>query len=222
MMTFHTSAIRRAHAVLTLLALFGTLALVPAPWVAFAATVTMNGVGGCPDGTGWSTVACWNNGAGPVPTTGDDVVMVSPGPRFSNYDLGAGVQLLSLTLTSSTGDVIIAGGPIVLQSGGFIPNNWSNGGNNDFPGVTLNGPATFTNTAATSNFRLTAAITGTGPLTLTNTGLADGLQLLVASSYTGATTISGTSRARIDVYGAIPTGSALTVNGSALFQTGRG
>lgn len=34
-----------------------------------------------------------------------------------------------------------------------------------------------------------------------------------------ATTVNGTARVRFDVNGAVPTGSALTVNGSALFMT---
>ncbi len=62
------------------------------------------------------------------------------------------------------------------------------------------------------------AITGTGPLTLVNNLADDRLQLTAANTYTGTTTVSGAGRVRFDVNGAVPTGSALTVNGSALFQ----
>lgn len=62
------------------------------------------------------------------------------------------------------------------------------------------------------------AVTGTGPLALVNNADNDKLRVTAANSYTGATTVSGTGRVRFDVNGAIPTGSALTISGSALFQ----
>ena len=196
-----------------------TILLAMAPWLVFAATLTFKtALGGAPNGSNWSDPNIWTGNVAPV--TGDDVLWEGGNTaRIFNYDLAATIQLRSITLNSAQGNVTLTGGPIVLQSGGFITNNFSNSGNEDFPGVTLNGPTTFTNTAGTSALRFTGAVTGTGPLTLSNTGLADGLQLTVASTYTGATTISGTSRVQANVNGAVPTGSALTVNGSALFMT---
>lgn len=218
---------RRALSTLLLLALaLATLLLALAvsaayaPTPALAATVTMNiSSGFCPPGTGWTTVTCWNNQAGPVPTTGDDVV-IEGGQSQTNYDLGAGVQLHSITLNSTDNDdTNITGGPIALQSGGFITDNFGNGSfNQTFPGVTLSGSATFTLAAGKGNLVFGGSVTGTGPLTLVNNSSNDRLRLNVASTYTGATTVSGTARVRFDVNGAVPTGSALTVNGSALFQ----
>src|SRR5207248_4055495 len=60
-----------------------------APWLVFAATATWTGgPGACFQGAPWSTAACWNNGAGPVPSNGDDVVWQQVGNnRPQNYDL---------------------------------------------------------------------------------------------------------------------------------------
>src|SRR5262249_36336687 len=200
------------------------LALAVASVVVFAATQTMNVPtgAGCPDDSNWTTMPCWNNGAGPVPNTGDDVVIDgSSTPANTNYDLGTGVQLRSITLNQANNSINITGGPIVLQSGAFITNNWDTGGPfGSLPGITLNGPATFTHATSFADrcLGLSGAITGTGPLTLTNNGTNDNFRITVANSYTGATTVGGTARVRFDVNGAVPTGSALTVNGSALFQ----
>lgn len=226
-MTHNKRETRRAVTTLLPLAVLLLLAIPPPP--ALAATQTMNGVslGGCPCGTVWTTVACWNNTAGPVPTIGDDVVIDGgQTPSNTNYNLGAGVQLRSITLNrigSCAASVNISGGPIVLQSGGFITDGFCNAGTNAFPGVTLNGAAAFTHDACafgsiSSTTSINGAVTGTGPLTLTNNLGNDNLRMTVASSYTGATTVGGTSRVRADVNGGIPTGSALTVNGSLLFQ----
>ncbi len=213
----------------TLIGIFLLVLAGIAPWIVLAATQTMNGLasGGCPCGTGWTTVACWNNAAGPVPTTGDDVVIDGgQTPSDTNYNLGGGVQLRSITLNrigACTGNVNISGGPIVLQSGGFITDGFCNQGTNGFPGVSLNGPATFTHDACASGSNssttsINGALTGTGPLTLVNNLGDDNLRLTVASTYTGSTMVNGTGRVRFDVNGAVATGSALTVNGSALFQ----
>jgi autotransporter-associated beta strand protein len=213
----------------TLIGIFLLVLAGIAPWIVLAATQTMNGLasGGCPCGTGWTTVACWNNAAGPVPTTGDDVVIDGgQTPSDTNYNLGGGVQLRSITLNRigfCTGNVNISGGPIVLQSGGFITDGFCNQGTNGFPGVSLNGPATFTHDACASGSNssttsINGALTGTGPLTLVNNLGDDNLRLTVASTYTGSTMVNGTGRVRFDVNGAVATGSALTVNGSALFQ----
>jgi autotransporter-associated beta strand protein len=194
-----------------------------APWLVLAATRTMTGGGGCVEGAGWTTTGCWQESV--VPTTGDDVVMNGAGlSAETNYNLGSGVQLHSITLMRANNNVNITGGPIVLQSGGFITDGFCNGGTNIFPGVTLNGPATFTRDGCTfgmnpSTLSINGAVTGTGPLTLVNNLGNDNLRLTVASAYTGATTVNGTARVRFDVNGAVPTGSALTVNGSALFMT---
>ncbi|KAB2961280.1 MAG: IPTL-CTERM sorting domain-containing protein [Candidatus Methylomirabilis oxygeniifera] len=210
-------------------ALFILLLLPPTP--AFAATKNLNGsVGGCPLGSNWSTSACWTPAG--APGTGDDVVIdMSQGAGGAacptNYDLPSTVQLHSLTMNSCNGGggiLAIAGGPIVLQSGGTITDTFNNANTSpadSVPGVTLNGSTTFSLATSGGNadaLHFTGAITGTGPLTLSSTGPTDGLQLLTVNSYTGATTVSGTARVRFDVNGAVPTSSALTVNGSALFQ----
>src|SRR5215831_1819970 len=195
--------------------------------VVFAATRTMNQPHNqCPDNSNWSLTFCWQGGT--VPVTGDDVIIDTAPPggaAQTTYNLGASVQLHSITITSvgSTGNAMVSGGPIVLGCGGALPacpstvtDNWNNTGNDLFPGVTLNGSTTFSLTAATEGLHFTGAITGTGPLTLSNTGLDDGLQLLSTSnSWTGGTTISGTSEVAAFGNGAIPTGSALTVNSVA-------
>src|SRR6266545_218283 len=105
--------------------------------VVFAATRTLNGNSGCPLNSGWTTTGCWQGGV--VPVTGDDVVIESPGESQTTYDLGAGVQLHSITINSANNTINLLGGPIVLQSGGFITNNWDAGGPfGALSGVTLN------------------------------------------------------------------------------------
>ncbi len=120
---------------------FASLVLVATQ--AVAATVLMNQpTVACPNGSNWSNTACWQGGV--VPVTGDDVVIQSPAANSTNYDLGSGVRLNSITLTSASGNVTISGGPIALKSGGVATDNFNNGGQDVFPGFTLNGPATFT------------------------------------------------------------------------------
>src|SRR5205823_2828557 len=113
------------------------LALSPSP--ALAATAVMNQ--SCPGFSNWSNTTCWQGGI--LPVSGNDVVIQSPAPGQTNYDLGAGVQLHSITLTSAGTSVTITGGPIVLASGGSITDNFNNAGLDAFPGITLNGPVTF-------------------------------------------------------------------------------
>ena len=228
-MTQNKGKTGRAVTTLLPLALLLLLAIPPTP--AFAATKTLNApAGGCPDGSNWSTGSCWNGGTAPV--TGDDVVIDaaqgSGGAACStNYDLLSTVQLHSVTVIScntSGGVLAITGGPIVLQNGGSITDTFNNANTSpadSVPGVTLNGSTTFSLATSGGNadaLHFTGAITGTGPLTPSSTGPTDGLQLLTVNSYTGATTVNGTARVKANVNGAIPTGSALTVNGSALFQ----
>jgi hypothetical protein len=62
-----------------------------------------------------------------VPVTGDDVV-IGPTPQGNNpanYDLGAGVQLHSITLNVSQ-TYTFTGGAIGLQTGGSITDNNTN------------------------------------------------------------------------------------------------
>jgi autotransporter-associated beta strand protein len=200
------------------------VALVLIPTAALAQTRTLNN--GSPNPCG----GCWSFGQwtpGGAPQTGEDVVLNASSPQPNNYDLN--VTLHSLTLNSNIAapngyTITTSTGAIGLQSGGFITDSNNAGGLDAInTGVTLNGPAgaTFTLSAGAIGLSFgTNAVTGTGPLTLVNNSTDDALRLNVANSYTGATTVGGTGRVRADVNGAIPTGSALTVNGSVLFQAG--
>lgn len=139
------SAIRRAYAVRILLALLAAVA----PWIVFAATVTMNGGPVCTSGN-WSEADCWNFGNGPVPVAGDDVV-VGDIATIKNTNADLGVQFPSVTLQDAGGDLQIAGA-IELQSGGSITDNnevVSGAGtiDNINAGVTLDGSTTFTRAA---------------------------------------------------------------------------
>jgi len=192
-----------------------------------ADTVTWTGVGGGPCLAGaaaWSSAGpCWSIGT--PPANGDDVVLAQNGVSSpSIYDIDR--TLNSITLNSIIGGATAytisnAGGFLLgLQSGGFITDNNTNStGDAINTGLTLNGPATITLSAGAVGLSFGVnAITGTGPLTLLNNSTNDALQLNVANTYTGATIINGTGRVLAAVNGAIPTGSALTVNGSVLFQ----
>lgn len=158
-------------------------------WAVFAATIGMENFVRCPAGSDWTSTSCWDLGRAPL--TGDDVNIPRFGARPSdqtNYDLAASVQLHSITLADSGTDHTITGGPIVLQSGAFIAKDNQNF-NHTLPGVTLNGPATFTRGvgASTGTLVFNGAITETGGLTLVNNGPADTLRLTVASTYIGST-----------------------------------
>jgi autotransporter-associated beta strand protein len=193
---------------------------------ALAGTDTWTGIigGPCLSGdTPWSAAGpCWSTGA--PPANGDDVVLDQDGPSSpSIYDINRTLNSITLntppfaSITSYT--INNAGGFLLgLQSGGFIVDNNTEGADAINTGVTLNGPATITlSTGAVGLSFGVNPITGTGPLTLVNNGTDDALQFLVANTYTGATIIDGTGRVFAAVNGAIPTGSALTVNGSVLF-----
>ena len=200
----------------------GAMLLFAAP--AAGATKNLNA---CSFFGGWSQSSCWTPSG--APTTGDDVVIdnntANPGPAQSKttYDLGPAVLLRSITLNSANNNVTVAGGPIGLQSGGFITDNWCNLGTNVLPGVTLNGSTTFTRgscSSSPSTLSFDGAVTGTGPVTLVNNGAQDALRLNAVNTYSGSTTIDGTARVTASVNGSIPTASALTVTatGSIDFQ----
>lgn len=194
---------------------------------AVAATKNLDSGGGCPPSSNWSNSSCWTPSGAPI--TGDAAVIdnstASPAPAeaSTNYDLGPGVLLHSITLNSANNCVTITGGPIYLESGGSITDDFNNACTDVLPGVTLAGSTTLslaTSGAHADALHFTGAITGTGPLTLSSTGPADGLQLTTAGSYSGATTVSGSSEVQANVNGAIPTGSALTVNSGASLKFG--
>ena len=215
----------RSHAGRALMVAAMAVALALPATPALAATVTWTGFGGgpcTPGATNWSVNngPCWSNTTGP--TNGDDVVLATIGPSNpSNYDLN--LTLHSITLNAGGAYTIsnTGVGSLGLQSGGFITDNSTTAADTINTGITLNGPATFTLSAGATGLSFGgAAITGTAPLTLVNNSTDDALRLNFANTYTGATTIDGTGRVRLDVNGAIPTGSALTVNGSALFNAG--
>jgi autotransporter-associated beta strand protein len=159
--------------------------------------------------------------------SGDNVVLTSGGTPVVNnslYNLAATLHSVTLNTSVLSGYTINpsgAGNFLGLQSGGFITDkNTAVGFTDTFrTGLTLNGLATIT---ASGNAELDFAfqpIIGTGPLTLVN--ITGGpfpnanFQLLTVNSYTGATIIGGTHTVVAAVNGAIPTGSALTVNAGA-------
>lgn len=150
-------------------------------------------------------------------------MLTSSGNAPNLNNLVVSVVLHSVTLNPRSSSYAITGNSISLQNGGFITDA-SNTGVPDLinTGVSLNGAATFTLSAGaiglTFGNTITGAITGTGPLTLVNNSGNDALRLNVANSYTGATIINGTGRVLASVNDAIPTGSALTVNGNLLFN----
>jgi autotransporter-associated beta strand protein len=179
--------------------------------------------------TFWSNAGNWTTVPGPnrAPINGDTVVLngtpVASNVPF-NYDLN--VTLASVTLNAQTGSYDLvrsgAGGNIGLQSGGFVTDkNIVAGFFGDIiqTGLTLNGPATITFAGGPFGLAFnTNPITGTGPLTLVNSsGTNDNLELQIANTYTGATIIGAGNRVEAFVNGAIPTTSALTVNGSMRF-----
>ena len=207
---------RRALGLIAFVAAILATLVLTAP--ASAATRTWNlNVGPCFNGP-WSTAVCWQGGI--VPVTGDDAV-ISPifGANPGNYDLGAGVVLHSITFNTSLA-YAITGGPIALQSGGFITDNSSNSTADNLPSITLNGPATLTLGAVTNTLAFNGAVTGIGGLTVVNNATLDALRLNAVNTYSGATTIDGTARVVAAVNGSIPTSSALTVTatGSIDFQ----
>src|SRR2546427_3456262 len=115
---------RRALAVAGLL--FVLLAAV-APWVVFAATVTWTDGGSCPGGSPWSTAACWNNGAGPVPSNGDDVVLATIGSsRPDNCDISRTLNSITINSGPDLNLTDVGGCSLGLQSGGFITSNHNN------------------------------------------------------------------------------------------------
>jgi autotransporter-associated beta strand protein len=189
-------------------------------------TWTGNGAAGS-----WNDPTNWSAG---VPTTGTDVVLNGGPPPFpgnlpNNYDIPTAIQFRSITLGNTapinSQYTIVrsgAGGNIGLQSGGFVTDkNIVAGffGDTIQTGVTLNGPATITFAGGPFGLAFnTNPITGTGPLTLVNSsGTNDNLELQTANTYTGATIIGAGNRVEAFVNGAIPTTSALTVNGSMRF-----
>ena len=192
---------------------------------ALAATNSWLGLGDTAGAKLWSGIEPGDWSETTPPANGDDVVLNGNGPSHpSTYDLNRTLNSITLNTpvwVATPGWTIANGGGFVLglQSGGFITDNNTRGPDTLNTGVTLNGPATFTLSAGAIGLSFgTAAITGTGPLTLVNNSTDNALQLNFANTYTGATTINGTDRVFLDVNGAIPTGSALTVNGSALFN----
>jgi autotransporter-associated beta strand protein len=165
---------------------------------AFAATVTWTGA---VDST-WSNAGNWDTAQ--APQTGDDVVLTSSGSVPNIYDLAGTVQLHSITATSPV-VVGIGGGTIALQSAGSISN--SSGNSLNFDNVfALNGPVTLGGSDDVV-FNPSAQITGIGGVSIVTSGI---VVFLAANTYSGDTTVAGTLAV---VANAIPSGSAVTVNG---------
>jgi uncharacterized repeat protein (TIGR01451 family) len=163
---------------------------------------------GCPAGGNWSNSACWNLGRAPI--SGDDVAISGTAQPVTNYDL-AGVQLHSLTISGAAGALNVTGGPIGLQTGGTVTDSFNNNGTDTLPGLTLNGPATFTVSVAAETLRINGDITGTGGLTKTGIGT---LLLTGANTYSGTTQVNGGTLNVSGSTGAVTAGSGGTLTGT--------
>jgi autotransporter-associated beta strand protein len=186
---------------------------------ALAATQTMNVE---TSNGSWSFAGNWNLGAGPAPSNGDAVILAQGGANNTIYDLDPSVQLQSITLQNRATDpwtVFTQGGhPITLASGGSFTDSNSSTGPDSVGPMAVNGPTSITLAASAIGLKLAGGISGTGPVTYTNSSADDGLVVDHATSYTGATTVaSSTHRVLFSVNGAVPTGSALDVEGAARF-----
>jgi len=102
--------LQAGFSLIVLLALAGPAVVTPAP--ALAATVTWTGTdGACPGGSPWSTAACWNNGAGPVPSNGDAVVFAQTGNnRPNNCDLSRTLNSITFSNTGVPSNLVNVGG----------------------------------------------------------------------------------------------------------------
>jgi uncharacterized repeat protein (TIGR01451 family) len=169
-------------------------------------TITL--LASCANGGNWSNAACWNLGRAPI--TGDDVVIGGSGQANTNYDLGAGVQLHSVTVQNSSASTTVTGGPISLQSGGSITD--SNGvGTDVLPNWSFGGPTTVSVTLSAGTLRL-GSIAATGGLTKLGPGT---LLLPGTNTFTGVTQVNGGT---LNVSGSL---GAVTVNsGGTLTGTG--
>ncbi len=183
-------------------------------------TVTVNvltgaihllGPGACPAASNWSNANCWDLNR--APASGDDVMIDNGAQAQTNYDLAAGVQLHSLAISSASGAVVIGGGNIGLQSGGTVTDSLNNG-TDTLSGITLNGPATFTVSAAGETLRIGGAITGAFGLTKTGPGT---LLLAGANTYSGTTTVNGGT---VNVSGSLANSAVTVGSGGTLTGTG--
>lgn len=133
-----------------------------------AATQTWSGA----TNSNWATAVNWNAGAGPAPVTGDDAdINNATGNQPTNYDL-AGVDLLGVTFTQTTGSSLTIGpasGPISFQAGGFITQNWVNPVTVS-TGVNLNGTIDVTVGTGTGVLTLNGPITGSGDINVIDNG----------------------------------------------------
>jgi fibronectin-binding autotransporter adhesin len=175
-------------------------------------TIHLQGPGVCASGSNWSTSACWDLNRAPI--SGDDVMIDNAAQAQTNYDLAAGIQLHSLTISSASGAVAIGGGPIGLQSGATVMDSFNNSGVDTLPGVTLNGPATFTVSAPAQTVRVGGAITGSFGLTKSGPGT---LLLAGSSAYTGTTTVNGGT---LNVTGSLVNSAVTVGSGGTLTGTG--
>jgi hypothetical protein len=162
----------------------------------------------CPANGNWSNPACWNLNRAPV--SGDDVMIGGSGQPNTNYDLGGGVLLHSITVQASSAAGNVTGGPIGLQSGGFLTDN--DGGIDTLPSFNFGGVATISVTLGGGTLRV-GALAGSSGFTKNGPGT---LQLTGAGALTGGVTVSGGA---LNVTGSLP--SAVTV-GSGGTLTGAG
>ena len=155
---------------------------------ASAATVTWDGeVNG-----DWSTPNNWVGDAAPV--NGDEVIIStedSPDNDPTNYDLGGGVNLASVTFEDgpSTEPLNVGGSPIRLASGGSMTNNRTAANSTELvSGAILTGAVSVTqNGSGGSSFDVSGTVSGSGQLTKSGAGT---LTLGSANTYAGGTAIN--------------------------------
>jgi autotransporter-associated beta strand protein len=125
-----------------------------------------------------------------------------------------GVPLHSLTISLASGSVVIAGGPIALQSGGTISDTANGSATDSLPGIALNGPATFAISSSSRTLQVSGAIAGASGITETGSGT---LILAGSNGYSGGTTVGGGT---LDVTGSLSSSAVTVGSGARLTGTG--
>ena len=137
----------------------------------------------------WTTATNWTGSvtSNIVPTTNDDVVLIT-GTSFQPTTQNiAALSLHSLTFNAGTPAYTIGGTGAFTFNGTGVTDSSSTNHILNIP-ITLTGTETFTITSAAINFTVSSVIGSTGALTKTGAGT---LTLTGANTYTGNTNING-------------------------------